>query len=404
MEFPKHLKVAAVKVWPYYIYNDPKNISDFSGIEGELLKLLAEKLKFQYTLLLPTDGQQFGFKDASGNWTGVKGMATRGEVDMTVAHLHISEDVFQLAEMSAPYYDDHKTFASDLPRPLPKYTVLVRPFAVYVWIAIIICFTLIPLIFHFLTLCTQRGYKNLSEEDDGVGRSKHKAPNTAKGILDGFFLVSDTLLRFIYTSVILSVLTVEHKGDVIRTSERLAPLLDSRKYKCMLLKGNVIPNILMRSNLKHLRTIGSVIKSYHDTYIPKEYQMKPFGEKRVVIGSKLLFKIMHGSTKFISDDSLDVASKGIYLKKGFCCMDRFNTVLLRIVSAGLYEKFINDVAFPQQVRISFSLTYPEAVTKLDLNALSGIFFILIMGYVSSILLLFLEIAHNRWRKKTKKFK
>ncbi|XP_055932886.1 ionotropic receptor 21a-like [Argiope bruennichi] len=401
MEFPKHLKVAAVNVWPYYIFKDPKNISDISGIEGELLKVLAERLNFRYTVLLPTDGQQFGFKDASGTWTGVKGMVARGEVDLTVSHLGITEEVFKIAEMSAPYYADYKTFASDLPRPLPKYTVLIRPFSVYVWIAIVVCFTLIPFIFHCLTARRQRDFGNHSNEKEHDRPKKQKAPNTAMGILDGFLLVSDTLLRFIYTSVILSVLTVERKGNVIRTAEELAPLLKSRKYKCMLLKGNTIANFLMGSNLEYLRTIGSVIKNYNDPYVPAEYQMKPFGDKRVVVGSKTLFQIMHGPTKFISDDLMDVASTAVFLKKGFCCEDRFSTVLLRIVSAGLYEKFIRDVAFPQEVRISSSLVHTDAVTKLNMNALSGIFFVLCMGYISSLVLLLLEIAHDRWRRKPK---
>ncbi|XP_055932887.1 ionotropic receptor 21a-like [Argiope bruennichi] len=399
MEFPKYLKVAAVNVWPYYIFKDPNNISDFSGIEGELLKLLAERLNFKYTLLLPTDGQQFGFKDSSGTWTGVKGMVARGEVDLTVSHLGITEEVFKIAEMSAPYFDDHKTFASDLPHSLPKYTVLIRPFSAYVWIAIVFCFAFIPLIFHYLTILKQIKCKDIAEKVDDARPAKHNSLIRATGILDGFLLISKTLLIFIYTSVILSAFTVERKGNVIRTAEELAPLLESRTYKCMLLKGTVIPNILMRSNLKHLRTIGSVIKNYHDIYIPAEYQIKPFEEKRVVIGSKLLLQIMHGSSKYISHDSLDVASKGVIMKKGFCCMDRFNTVLLRIVSGGFYEKFIRDITSPQEIRISSILPRTNTVIKLDLNDLSSIFFVLIIGYISSFALLLLEIVHNQWRRK-----
>ncbi|GBM91913.1 hypothetical protein AVEN_215763-1 [Araneus ventricosus] len=403
MKFPKYLKVAAVNVWPYYIFIDPKNTTEFSGIEGELLKLLAERLKFDYTLHLPTDDQQFGFKDASGNWTGIKGMISREEVDMAIASLGIREEEFYLAEISVPYSDEQKTFTSDLPRPLPKYTVLINPLSLYVWIALVICFTLLPVVFYFLKI-HKNHYGNVSNEEKCGRPTKHNPQNIATRILEGFWIVSNTLLGFIYTSAILSVLTVENKGNVIRSFEELAVLLDSRKYKCMLLKGNVVSNILIRSNLKHLRNIGSVIKSYHDTYIPSEYQMKPFGENRVVLGSKLLFQIMHGSTKYISDHSFEVVSVGIFLKKGFCCMNRLNTVLLRIASAGLYEKIIRDVAFKQEERISSSFNHTTGVMNLDLNALSGIFFVLLMGYFTSLVLLLLEIVYNRWQRKENNFK
>ncbi|GFQ87789.1 lig_chan-Glu_bd domain-containing protein [Trichonephila clavata] len=396
MEFPKNLRIATINQWPYFELNETSGAIIHSRIEGKLISLLAEKLKFQFTLHLPRDGGKWGNKNESGDWSGIIGMFVRDEVDIAVAHLSIREDIYEVVDFSAPYYSNDKTFAMDIPGPAPKYAAFLSPFRIETWIIIFFSMVVFP------NLMQLRIFRKCFDDFCSFAPKTKSAEikNSAKfQALKGSWLISSTLLKYFYTSVLLSFLTVELKQREIRTTSELATEMATGKYQCLLLKGNIITNFLLRSSLAHFRTIGAELKKNSIPYSPALYQNKPFGNSILAITPRSLFQMAYGTTKYISEDSFVVFSTGILFKKGFCCRNILDSVLLRIVSAGIYQKLIHDEVSRQDITLKSLLPHRESVQKLGFDALSGVFYFLVLTHIVSLIILLLEIAYYRRSKK-----
>ncbi|KAF0292382.1 Glutamate receptor ionotropic, kainate 1 [Amphibalanus amphitrite] len=72
-------------------------VPDVGGYMGEIWKLLANVLNFNYTVSPSVDGE-WGGLDANGRWTGLVGMLQRQEVDVSVGHLSITRDRSQVID------------------------------------------------------------------------------------------------------------------------------------------------------------------------------------------------------------------------------------------------------------------------------------------------------------------
>ncbi|GFT39661.1 lig_chan-Glu_bd domain-containing protein [Nephila pilipes] len=395
MDFPKNVSVAALMKLPFFWLNHSDKGEEITGTEGHLLQLLAEKLGFKFSIHFPSDGALWGIKKDDGNWTGITGMIARKEADMAFVFSSIRYAPSEVVDFSASYYASDKTFATDLPGPAPRYTILVFPFKFEVWITIFCTM----IFFHFVQYIMF--YKKNSKADSsGSKKLATRSVDSLKyRILDGSWIASNAFLKFIYTSVLLSFLTVELRMKGIRNTVELAEAMSSGNYICLMEVGNVMWKYLVESNFPHYRVIGEEIHKNSRTYFVPDYQYKPFGHSIAAVAPRVLFKLFYGSTKFISEDSLEVVSTGIMIRKGFCCSNRLNTVLLRITSAGLYQKFVQDVGSQQEIKLLSVLPYDESVKSLTLEALSGIFILLLAGYVASFLILLLEIMQNNFSKK-----
>ncbi|GFX80112.1 lig_chan-Glu_bd domain-containing protein [Trichonephila clavipes] len=396
MEFPKNLRVAAINQWPYLEFNETSGSIISSGTEGKLISLLAEKLKFQFTLHFPEDGGKWGNKNESGDWSGIIGMFVRDEVDIAVAHLSIREGIHEIVDFSAPYYSNDKTFIMDIPGPAPKYAAVLLPFRIETWIMIFFSMVVLP------NLMQLRIFRKCFDDFCSFAPKTKSAEirDSAKiQALKGSWLISYTLIKYFYTSVLLSFLTVELKQKGIRTTSELATEMATGKYKCLLFKGNIITDFLLSSSLAHFKTIGAEIKKNNIPYSPFLYQNKPFGDSILAIAPRSLFQMTYGTTKYISEDSFVVFSSGILFKKGFCCKNILDSVLLRIVGAGIYQKFIHDEVSRQDIKLKSLPLHRESVQKLGFDALSGIFYFLVLAHIVSLIMFLLEIAYYRRSKK-----
>ncbi|GFS63031.1 lig_chan-Glu_bd domain-containing protein [Nephila pilipes] len=143
MKFPRNLKIATTpSTTP--VVDETANDTAVSEIDTRLLKLLAGKLNFQYTIHLLEDGGGYGVLSKNGRWTGVVGILARGEADLFTAYSHITKERLHSIEYSTIYYVLEKTFATDIPELLSKCEVLLLPFHTDVWLGYLISFGLIP--------------------------------------------------------------------------------------------------------------------------------------------------------------------------------------------------------------------------------------------------------------------
>ncbi|XP_055950962.1 glutamate receptor ionotropic, delta-1-like [Argiope bruennichi] len=394
MKFPKYLKVATTTAGSSKVI-ETENGYIATGIDIKLLQLLAEKLNFEYTIFLPKDDGRYGILYENGSWTGVTGMLQRGEVDISTLYSPIIEERMPVLDFSLPYYTLEKTFATDLPHPQPNYTVLLRPFQLDVWIALA-TFLILPIILDkgvFQRQQLSKPFTNLFKRAPPEMRNSVK-----RRILYGSWLMFQTIARFVYTSVVLSFLTVRPMPKGIKTIPELAEAVRKGTFRFYVPAGSLNAEFLAQSDSEDFRTIGLAIqKNYWMEVL--EYRNEKIGEGKAIEGARAIFHIKYGkppfSTVSVADDSFGIWSAGVMIRKGFCCLENINMAILRINNGGLYQKILDDEAFQQQYKL-FSRKLPDSgVRKLGLEELSGSFFLLMLGYIISFLILIIERIYNR---------
>ena len=75
-------------------------------ISETLFKQMADKMFFDYELVLPSDeSDDFGKRSKDGGWSGLIGDLVSGEVDIAVAAMTMTSEREEAVDFVAPYFD-----------------------------------------------------------------------------------------------------------------------------------------------------------------------------------------------------------------------------------------------------------------------------------------------------------
>ncbi|GFT62246.1 hypothetical protein NPIL_454601 [Nephila pilipes] len=143
----------------------------------------------------------------------------------------------------------------------------------------------------------------------------------------------------------------------------------------------------------------SLEKSLRKTTGNTHTKNKQFGDLLedpvAIIISKIVTKIFLGSLPYVRvkifDDYLGVWDVVINLRKRFCCRERLNDVLYGIVSGGLYDKWINDIAFRDKLHERLEEKQEEPELQLTLMDIKMVLFALLVGYALALLAFLAEV-------------
>ncbi|GFY28167.1 lig_chan-Glu_bd domain-containing protein [Trichonephila clavipes] len=402
MKFPSTLKVSGVHSPNFFITKTPDGFAA-SGNDVKLLNILAEKLNFKYTIQLPTDNGFYGILDECGNWTGVTGLVVRGEVDMAVLYMDQTEERWAVVDYAVPHYVLDKTIATDVPGPVSKNVVFISPFQTDIWITII-CLFVIPKILRYFPCLWRIVPAFLFTIYNYVKYAEGKASRSMKRrILEGSYLIADALLKFIYMSVLLSFLTVELKERGLRDMKDLAAAVQRGQYKVLMPLGGFDDDFLLNSDKEDYKIIGKAVKQHKWYYVGNTYREKNIGPNVAIGGARMSMQVVFGkppfAAQFVSEDSYGIWNVATMVRKGFCCKAQLDTMILRVNSAGLYQKFVDDTVFRTQYRKHKKYSYEDAVKPLTLEDLFSIFLALGVLHFLSFVVFLIEFFCKRFDKR-----
>ncbi|GFT64052.1 glutamate receptor 2 [Nephila pilipes] len=396
LHFPSKIKIAAILNKSVFNISKVNDHIVPSGLDGEMLKYLVEKLKFEFELVLQNDGK-YGSLDTNGKWNGVIGLVQRGEADIGLATLSITEDRWEAVDFSIPYGVIDRVFAVRVPGKMPKVTTFIYPFSQNVWILYILMILAATVLFQRIMYrrFTLLG-SFLSVLGSVVSQSmEHVRETPWRRVLLGLWMTIAAVMPFLYNTSFLSYLTMPEKVPVPRNFEELSKAVLSGKYKCLPTKGTIEQEMLLRSRIDYLVKMGEMIQKNGWEYSYEERISELLENPVAIITANSGLKLLLGSPPYIavkvSEDYFGIWHVGIAMKKGFCCRERLNEAIYRIISGGLIEKWLDDISFADTLHKRLKNKHGEPKLQLTLEDLKLAFFTLIIGYALALLAFLAEL-------------
>ncbi|KFM65319.1 Glutamate receptor, ionotropic kainate 4, partial [Stegodyphus mimosarum] len=191
-------------------------------------------------------------------------MVHRGEADIAVSKISITEQKSIVVGFSYPYNIETLTFATRAPGAIPKTSAIFYPFSFQTWICLAFLLIAIPMLFcKFL----KKKYSIVSLAFRVYGILLHqelllKVRAVSDKLLLGSWLWGAMILSLCYTTLLLSFLTVPVKEKGVQTIDELAAAASRGRYKCMTYQGSSSMWILQNSKTDSVRSIGeSILKN-----------------------------------------------------------------------------------------------------------------------------------------------
>ncbi len=173
-EIPRFFKIGTVPTTPWAFYElDARGmvIKDKNGnpkLQGyciEMIEEMARRMYFDYEIVLPSDNSEdYGSKQANGEWSGVIGDLVSGQIDIAVAGMTMTSEREEVVDFVAPYFDQSGISIiirqPVRPRSLFKFMEVLR---VEVWMAILAALIVTALMLWFLDRFSPYSARNNKE-------------------------------------------------------------------------------------------------------------------------------------------------------------------------------------------------------------------------------------------------
>ena len=122
-------------VWSHCVVKSPNN-ENYYGFEIEMLKSIGKVLNFSYEVILPKSWNAIVLSDDKLSFHGVVPDVAYGASDIAMGSAAILSEVFQLVDSTVRIDGDVYTLAAPNSKPITKLFATIRPFNLYVWIAL----------------------------------------------------------------------------------------------------------------------------------------------------------------------------------------------------------------------------------------------------------------------------
>ncbi|GFS86525.1 uncharacterized protein NPIL_521831 [Nephila pilipes] len=398
--FPSKIKVALIELKSIMAIKKLNDRIVLDGLEGKLVQCLADKLNFEIEILLSPNGEMLS-NYGNGTWSGIVGMLQRGEADMGVMALTLSERTLKVVDFSIPYDVHEYIFVTKEPGQMPKVSAFTYPFSQDLWILYILMILAATILFQRIMFrkATLLG-SFLSVLGSIASQAMENVRDTPwRRVMFGMWMTIAAVMPFYYNTSFLSFLTMPGKVPVPRNFEELSKAVLGGKYKCLTSIGTGDRMILLESANEYLVKLGKIIEKNNWEYSYEEEFVDLLDDPVAIIISKIGLNILLGLPPYVSvktsNDYLGVWHMAINLRKGFCCRERLNAVLSGIVSGGLYKKWANDHAFHDKLHERLEVKHEEPELQLTLEDLKMAFYALFIGYGLALMAFLAELLVPR---------
>ncbi|XP_045595258.2 glutamate receptor ionotropic, delta-2-like [Procambarus clarkii] len=113
------------------------------GVDIDVVHSLARFYNFSVTYVQPAQGELWGEEGEGGLWSGLVGLLQRGQAQVGVASIYVSAARASVIDFTQ-YYDSRMScFMARVEQPLPRWQALAYPFSAHAWSTIVAGFLLL---------------------------------------------------------------------------------------------------------------------------------------------------------------------------------------------------------------------------------------------------------------------
>ncbi|XP_015929584.1 glutamate receptor ionotropic, kainate glr-3-like [Parasteatoda tepidariorum] len=390
--------IAAINPLHHVIEIKGNETNGFSllGVDGRLLKIISDVLKFNLSFVSPIDGE-WGTQTSNGSWSGLIGMLQRNEADIAMAFLKISEDYLTVADASTPYMHQPVKFIVGKPKAQSTSVAFLKTFDVAVWIGVGVA--LLFLLFIFKILFDESFGNTLLQFVGNLLKQPTTIPITSKprALLLGFWWFSALVISFSYSAAVLSFLSYPMDEKAIRNFEDLSKAVEKGTHRCLTLRGSNLDGVLKSEKNVHLRNLGKTIEQNGWYFNIGERLIEKEFSDAAIMDLKFMLDVNYGYLErdftSMSMDGLESGFTAMSITKRFCCKNAINTVLSRVQCSGIFDKITRDELVTNWILKSNGTYVKPEAGALTLDDVRGPFLILLGGYTIAIFCLFAERLH-----------
>ncbi|KAF2356373.1 Ionotropic glutamate receptor L-glutamate and glycine-binding domain [Trinorchestia longiramus] len=134
----RHLRVACNNGHIYMERRlDENNKEYYSGVDADIIKIIATKLNFSFEIFRARD-QQYGNLEENGSITGIIGEVAHHRAHVGADQLTITRNRIQVVEFTSPYFFEPTVIVSKAAAPNAVIWTMYRPFTAAAWLSVLL--------------------------------------------------------------------------------------------------------------------------------------------------------------------------------------------------------------------------------------------------------------------------
>lgn len=364
----------------------------FEGFSVDLIKEVAEMLKFEYDIYLVHDGK-FGSKQEHGDWNGMIGELLSGNATMSVAPLSINSQREEAVDFTKPFMTRYISVLMKLPKSERSYFEFLNPLHHIVWFCTCGAFVVVSIILYMLErigTAHNKEYPAISFRESLwfvfgslLQGSTDASPSTLPGrILTSAWWFFALILISSYTANLAAFLTVKKINAPIKSVTDLA---SQTKIQYGTVKSSGIMQFFKQTTIEHFSKMwaqmsevepGSMVKDTEEGFLKvKEGNYAFFWDTTV----NKYMTIMDCEFMEIGPH-FDPKGFGIGVPPGATYREELSMAILKMSDTGLLHELENKWWGRRNCP---DVTKPSAdeTSELQIENVAGVFFILVGGIV-----------------------
>ncbi|XP_076245450.1 ionotropic receptor 68a [Calliopsis andreniformis] len=442
----KHLRIAVFEHIPavteksraYYNKRPTNNIRAL-GIEFELIEIISKAMNFEPNYYMPHNivTEKWGNEQDNETYTGLIREAMQGKAAFYLGDLHYTLEHLNYFDLTIPYNTECLTFLTPESLTINSWKLLILPFKLYTWIALLFTMILGSIAFYFLSLFYKQHislYKNKMRILTTSMKIETKGLYLFTGVQNSILYTYSMLLQvslpslpnpwavrvfigwwWIYSILVAVVyrasMTATLANPVARvTIDALTQLAKSsivvggwdKKSKDFFLASSDVTSQEIGNKFQLIVDEDEAIEKvangsfcyYDNSYLlqyacVKRQLLEKEQKKNKTAQNMLLKHNLHIMKECVINMPIAVG-----MEKNSPLKPHVDTLVRRIIEIGLIEKWLSDVM--EWSKIIENQETESEKASVNLYKLQGAFIAIIVGYVLAFILLIGEILHWKY--------
>nr|XP_045589652.1 glutamate receptor ionotropic, kainate 5-like [Procambarus clarkii] len=377
---------------------------------GNLLKLFAKIINFEYILVRPPDGL-WGAEQPDGSWSGMMGMVHREEVEFAVGPFTITPERETVCDFSAAVHTDDLALLVIRPGLTNDISGFLKPFNPLVWLLILCSAVSIGITMTLVVKAEGKVFgcstSNLIDKmptwilQTITQDSPKWLPRRDAGrLIATTWLLASFVFTSCYSGILTAMLTVPRVTIPI---DSLADLVAQTHLPWRLEAGSMMPKYLMDSgDPVRQKVVTAMSGTFPDCWEARRAVAS--GQYAALCDQTSMKKSMSWDFSTTGKCHLYIASQKVYtnammalaFKANSSYRSRADQIIMMAKEAGLLERWMGtEITNTSQCLRPPTSDKRDGILALNLEALSGPFFVLAVGLAAGIPVLLIEILGYR---------